>query len=938
MRPPRPYCDSIRMSDADDDTAPRPTETHPAERMTTAPNGSDGAQPSPGQALRPWALSAGEVARAFDVDPARGLSRVEARRRARHGRNRLCRAATRPTWRILLDQFKSVVVILLAIASALSFVLGQLPEGFAVLAVILINGGIGFASEWRATRAMESLRQIGRPRTRVRRGGHDREVSAESLVPGDVVVLEAGDVAPADMRLIEANGLTVDESALTGESVTVAKRTDPVDGEAVLADRVSMLYKGTTVTEGSAEAIVVAIGMETELGRISQLTEAVVEELTPLERRLEHLGRRMAWLVLLAAAVIAAAGIWAGHPVRLIVATSIALGVAAVPEGLPIVANLALARGMWAMARRNALVNRLPAVEALGATDVIFTDKTGTLTENRMTVRTVVTSGGEAEIDSATRDAGTGTERHDDLLLRRALEVGVLCCNASLPDDPEEQESAQGDPTEIALLRAGAAVGLTREALLEDKPETREESFDPEVMMMATFHRTDGRFDVAVKGAPHAVLEACTTVATGPDEREPLVDADRQKWIERTEELAGRGLRVLALADRRVDSDTEEPYQDLRLLGLAGMIDPPRAGVRDLIRSCQQAGIRVVMVTGDQPRTARAIAQAVGIIDADDAAVIHGREVPRPDDLSDAEREGLLEARVFARFSPAQKLDLVDVFQAAEHVVAMTGDGINDAPALRKADIGVAMGRRGTDAAREASDMVLQDDAFASIVDAVSQGRVIFGNIRKSVMFMLCTNVAEVLAVAAASTIGTPLPLLPLQILYLNMLTDVFPALALGVGKGGPGVMDRPPRPPAQPIMTGRHWLALAGWGIAIAACVLAALAVGLLWFRWDQAVAVTCSFLTLGLAKLWFVYVLRERTSHWLHNTILKNRWIWAATGLCLLLLLAAVVLDPLAALLSTSPIGWKGWGCVVVLSVLPVVLGLALREARRRTRAAHS
>jgi Ca2+-transporting ATPase len=869
------------------------------------------------------------------VDAAAGLSSGEARaRRRRYGPNRLREVAARPGWRILLEQFKSVVVIILAIASALSFAFGDLPEGIALLAVVLVNGGIGFFSEWRATRSMEALRKIGRPRARVRRDGRDREVSAAAIVPGDVLLLEAGDVAAADVRLVEANGLTVDESALTGESVGVAKGTEAVEAEAPLAERANMLFKGTTITEGSAEGVVVATGMATELGRISQLTEDVVEELTPLEQRLERLGRRMAWLVLCAAAVIAVAGIWVGHPVRLIVATSIALGVAAVPEGLPIVANLALARGMWLMSRRNALINRLPAVEALGATDVIFTDKTGTLTENRMALRKVVTAGGETDLGEQGGQGGRQGEPEDPLLAR-ALEVGVLCANASLPDGDGEEDKPQGDPTEVALLRGGARFGLSRRTLLTEKPETREESFDPEAMMMATFHRAGGgerRFEVAVKGAPHAVLEACATVAPASgDGAEPLSDDDRAEWAEKAERLARQGLRVLALADRLVDDDGVAPYEDLRLLGLVGLYDPPREGVDELIRSCRQAGVRVVMVTGDQPQTAHAIARQVAIVDDAESRPTRGRDLPEAEALSEERRRRILDTAVFARFSPAQKLRLVEIFQSAGHVVAMTGDGINDSPALKKADIGVAMGLRGTDAAREASDMVLQDDAFSSIVSAIRQGRVIFGNIRKSVMFMLCTNVAEVLAVAGASVSGAPLPLLPLQILYLNMITDVFPALALGVGKGSPDIMQRPPRRPGESILTRRHWLAVGGWGAGIAACVLAALAAGVLWLRAGEPAAVTVSFLTLGFAKLWFVYNLRDRRSHWLRNTILRNRWVWAAIALCAVLLLAAVYLPGLSALLRTRAIGWAGWAVVLALSALPVLAGQVIRRLRK-------
>ncbi|MFW6154764.1 MAG: cation-translocating P-type ATPase [Planctomycetota bacterium] len=881
---------------------------------------------------QPWAKAASGITDALQVDPAEGLTAGEAhRRRGRYGPNRLRKAAGRSTWRILIEQFKSIVIIILAIAAVLSLLFGDLPETVAIVAVILINGAIGFFSEWRATRSMEALRKIGRPQARVRRNGDEARVNTDTLVPGDVVVLDAGDIAPADLRLIEANGLTVDESALTGESVAVGKDVGPVEPDAALADRASMLFRGTTLVEGSAEAVVVATGMATELGRISRLTEEVEEELTPLEQRLERLGRRMAVLVLSAAAVIAVVGIVSGRTVELILRTAVALGVAAVPEGLPIVANLALARGMWLMAKRHALINRLPAVETLGATDVVFTDKTGTLTENRMTVKRVVTPTGDTEIDL---DGGAEIHDSDDPLLRRALEVGVLCTNASLPDEDAADQQPQGDPTEIALLEAGAAVGMRRPDLLKNKPETREVSFDPDVMMMATFHRIDRGFQAVVKGAPQAVLAVCSAIAGGDeDARDPLSEEDRQRWAERTEDLAAQGLRVLAMADRVVDNDQVHPYENLRLLGVVGMHDPPSVGVRDLIHACLAAGVRVIMVTGDQPRTAEAIARQVGIADDERPPVMIGRDLPDEEAMSDDDRRRILDTSVFARFSPEQKLNLVDVFQDAGHTAAMTGDGINDSPALKKADIGIAMGRRGTDAAREASDMVLEDDAFASIVSAIHQGRVIFDNIRKSVMFMLCTNVAEVLAVAAASAMGgfLPLPLLPLQILYLNMLTDVFPALALGVGKGGEGVMHRPPRPHGESILTRRHWQAIGGWGVGIAACVLAVLTTGWLGLGLERRAAVTMSFLTLGFSKLWFVYNLREPTSDWWDNPILRNPWIWGATGLCVALLIAAVYLPGLSTLLKTRSPGLAGWGLILTFSALPVLVGQVIIAVRK-------
>jgi P-type Ca2+ transporter type 2C len=766
---------------------------------------------------------------------------------------------------------------------------------------------------------------------RVRRDGQEREVAIDDLVLGDVVFQEGGDVAPADLRLIEANSIRVDEAALTGESVPVVKRTEPAGPDAALAERHSMIFRGTTITEGSAEGVVVATGMETELGRIAEMVEEAEQQATPLQDRLDQLGSRLARAVLGIAAVVALAGLAAGRPTLLMIETAIALGIAAVPEGLPIVATIALARGMWLMARRQALINRLTAVETLGATGVIFTDKTGTLTENRMTLRRAVTHTGDHELNIA-EDGSTSGNVDGDSLLRRVVEIGVLCSNASLTDvdgdgQPDEQ---QGDPTETALLWAGLAFGLSRAAVLDKKPEAREVAFDPDAMMMATFHECGGGFEVAVKGAPQAVLDACVSLADGEESdgdgtQCELTADDRKRWIDRAEELADEGLRVLGVADKRVKDCEAEPYDSLRFVGLVGLYDPPGKGVKESIAACQRAGVRVVMVTGDQPATAQAIGRQVGLAD-DDPLAIHGSHLPEMEELSPDDRDEVLRTPIFARVSPKQKLQLMQTYQDAGEVVAMTGDGINDAPALKKADIGVAMGRRGTDAARQAADMVLKDDALSSIVAAIEQGRVIFANIRKSVMFMLCTNVAEILAVAIAAVVGLPLPLRPLQILFLNLVTDVFPALALGVGKGDPRVMDRPPRSPKELLLTRGHWLAIGGWSALVAGCVLGALSIATLGMDLDTTTAVTVSFLTLAFAKLWFVLNLRDPDSRLWDNDVIRNGWVWGATLLCIVLLLSAIYLPGLSTLLQTRPPGFNGWLCVLGMSLVPLVLGQVL------------
>jgi len=900
----------------------------------------------------PWhAQTSEQVLDRLGVDVEQGLSQAEVEsRRREHGRNRLREAETRPWWRILLAQLKSIVIYLLGSAAVLALLTGRDAEAIAIVAVIVVNTTIGFVSEWQAVRSMAALRAIGAHRVRVRRGGEEREAAATDLVPGDLVLLEAGDLVPADLRLVEADRLRVSQASLTGESVPDEKSVDPVDESAELADRSDMLYKGTSISDGQALGVVVEIGSKTELGRIAELAEQAGAAVTPLQARLDQLGRRLAWATVGIAIVVAVVGLLIRRQqATLVIETALALGVAAIPEGLPIVSTIALARGMALMARRNALVNRLTAVETLGATRVIISDKTGTLTQNRMRLREIVTPLGEHSFAEREQVDANEVDEMDEMgpHVRRALEIGVLCNAASLESGADgEAEDGRGDPTEIALLAAGRRIGLEREKLLASQPERRVVGFDPAVKMMATFHSSDSpestgdTLRVAVKGAPEAVLGVCDRLASGEDTvagetGSPLDEQAIAQWQERADALAGEGLRVLAVAEKRVDSERAEPYEGLCLLGLAGLLDPPRERVKAAIDECQAAGIRVEMVTGDQPETARAIARAVGIVgDVDDpgAEVMRGRDIGSADDPDEAHLERIHRANIFARVSPEQKLDLVRIDQDRGEIVAMTGDGVNDAPALQQADIGVAMGRRGTEAAKQAADMVLKDDAFETIVAAVELGRVIFANIRKSVMFMLCTNVAEVLAVTVATLAGWPLPLSPLQILYLNVLTDVFPALALGVGPGSGQEMTRPPRDSREAVLTRSHGLEIAGWAMLLATCVLASLLLARHWLGTSEAAAVTVSFLTIGFGKLWFSFNLKAPGTPLLRNEITHNMWIWAAIALCSVLLIAAVHLPVLSTLLRTESLEPRAWGLMLGMSLIPLIVGQAVRALQGR------
>lgn len=887
----------------------------------------------------PWARPATGVLAELRVSGDFGLDGGEAKKRRRvHGPNRLREARRKSAWQVLADQFKSLIILLLAVAAALSFAFGEWMEGIAIAVVIAINGAIGFLTELRAIRSMEALRRLGSVIAKVRREGGIQEISAEELVPGDIVILEGGDIVTADLRLIAASKLQADESALTGESLPVGKRVEPLGEDVPLAERANMLFKGTAVTRGSGEGVVVATGMSSELGRISALVEEAEEEVTPLEKRLNQLGHRLIWATLAIAAAIAITGTLAGKGLFLMIETSIALAVAAIPEGLPIVATIALARGMWRMARRNALINRLSAVEALGATNIICTDKTGTLTENRLTVVRIALESGEVKIsgEGEFSQDGNSLTPGEQKILRQALMVGVLCNNASFRVGNSNGKGV-GDPLEVALLAAGARAGLQRDRLLEGMPEALEEAFDPELKMMATFHEDGDRYYVAVKGAPESVLEASSFTLTEQGE-EKLDDESHHRWLERSNRMAERGLRILALATKTVEALNSNPYEDLTFLALVGLLDPPRGDVRQAIDTCQEAGIRVVMVTGDQPVTARNIALATGLIDEDGAEAVHGKDLKGPEDLSEQERQYLLRVPIFARVSPKQKLDLISLYQGSGSIVAMTGDGVNDAPALKKADIGVAMGQRGTQVAREAADMVLKDDAFSTIVAAIAQGRAIFDNIRKFVLYLISCNVSEIMAVSLASLANAPLPILPLQILFLNLVTDVFPALALGVGEGDPAVMKRPPRDPRESILTGGHWWAVAGYGLAITVAVLGALALAFTWLGMEKERAVTVSFLTLAFAQLWHVFNLRDRGSDFLRNDITRNRLVWGALALCAGLLLAAVYLPGLALVLRVVDPGTSGWILIVVMSLIPWAIGQSLHEITKLVRGRRS
>lgn len=851
---------------------------------------------------RTHSLSADDVVSALNSS-SQGLSQDEVQARlAQYGPNILERRAPVSRWQILLRQLKSSVVLLLGVAAVAAFAFDEIIEGFAILIVLVVNTLIGFFMELSSVRSMEALVKLGRFQTTVLRGGQVHKIAAEELVPGDIVLVESGDRLAADMRVIEAARLQSDESALTGESLPCDKDIPAVPSEAGLADRSSMLHKGCLVTEGSGKAIVVNTGMDSELGHITALVEEAKEAVTPLEKRLEKLGTQLLGVIVLITSFIVCIGILRDYPIFLMVEVGIALAVAAIPEGLPVVATIALSRGLMKMARCNALVRELSAVETLGSTTVICTDKTGTLTENKMVATRILHRKGEME----RRNDGSWSPSHSDAsdLLRTA----ALCSNVSY-----DGSQLHGEPTETALIEACLDVGSDVLAIRNSYPERRREPFDSDIKMMATYHQAaDGSILVAVKGAPEAIFN-CS-----------LSDTEKEKWEQKNQELAAEGFRIIAFAEKNVSSADEDPYSQLNFLGLMALYDPPRADVKDAIQQCKKAGIKVVMVTGDQAPTAIYVARKLGLTEPGEEETVTSKDFP-------AHKDKILRSKVVTRVAPKDKLDLVSWYQESGNIVAMTGDGINDAPAVKKADIGVVMGIRGTDVAREAADMVLLDDAFSSIVAAVAEGRVIFDNIRDFVRYLLSCNLAEVLIFFLAAVANVPLPILPLQILFLNMVTDVFPALALGVSDGDGRALERPPRPTQEGILTRRIWRGISLHASYLTAATLLAMGIARSYLGLEGEQAVTITFLTLGFSQLWHVFNLRRPRESMGCNHVTSNPYIWGALALCVVLLATSVYLPILATALHTAPISLKGWAVVCGCSLMPVAIDSVVRVFRK-------
>jgi Ca2+-transporting ATPase len=845
------------------------------------------------------------------TDAEAGLSTLEAQRRLRRvGPNRVADHPEAPLWRLALAQFRSLVVLLLLVAAAIAGALGERAEAVAILAALLLNAGIGFASEWRARVSLARLRALAVPHALVRRDGHPTRVAAADLVPDDVVLLEAGAAVPADARLLRSAALQVNESTLTGESAAVwkdaAARPAP---EAPLAERANMVYLGTTVLTGSGVALVTATGPATELGRIGRLVASTGSRATPLERQVEALGRRLIVLAAGVCAVVGLAGILHGEPIGLMLETAVSLAVAAVPEGLPAVVSLALAAGLWRLARRGALVRRLAAVETLGSTTVICADKTGTMTENQMTVtalrfggrRIVVSGGGRSTTGSFVEEGGVPVAPLADPHLALLLTAVTLCNDAGLRSAPDGLH-LNGDPTESALLVAAVKAGLDPAELARAWPRRREIPFDPATRMMATFHVMPGAGPVVLaKGAPSVIVERSAR-RHGPAGPVVLTDDDRARLLEDNRAMAREGLRVLAVAWRPVERIEDAAVEDLTFLGFVGFVDPVRPEVADAVAACREAGIRTIMLTGDQQLTALTV----------------GRKL------------GLEPEAIRSRVSPEGKLALVAELQGRGEIVAMTGDGVNDAPALVRADIGVAMGRHGTDVAREAADLVLTDDNFATIVEAVKEGRVIYANLRKVIHFLFSCNLSEILTIFVAILLGYPTPLLPLQILWVNLVTDILPAMALIRDPADDDAMQRPPRDPAEALITWRSGARILAEGALLAAGVLSAY----LWTVWREGpspAASTMAFMALVLIHPFQAMSCRSERLNWWQ--LRPNPGIPLSLLALFALQWLAIEWGPLARLLATRPLMGGDWLVLASGVLWPVALLEALKAWGRFT-----
>ena len=807
-----------------------------------------------------------------------GLSADESQKRlSQYGHNRLEEKPGKSPLLIFFEQFTNILILILIVAAVISAFIGDLTDTIVILAIVLLNAVIGFFQEYRAERALAALKKLEIPAATIIRDGKHQQIPATEIMPGDIVVLTAGEIVPADIRLIESPNLMIDESSLTGESTPVEKSTDIISGEASLADRRNMAFKGTVITYGRGVGVVVTTGMSTELGRIAYLLQETEKIKTPLQIKLDVMGKRLAVAALLLCLIIFIAGVWRGESLQLVSLTAISLAVAAIPESLPAVITIVLALGAYRMSKVNALIRKLPAVETLGCVTAICSDKTGTLTQNKMKVEFIY--------DGKELKKKWSLDTSDMNLIFKAM---TLCNDASIDSD-----KGIGDPTEIALLKAASKLGINKSELEKKYPRINEIPFDSFKKRMTTIHSSPENQEIHLafmKGSVDSLLDTCS-----------IDNNIKGQIIKENEKMAGDGIRVLAVAYREIKKgiSTAEVEKEFTFLGLVGMIDPPREEAYEAVKICMKAGIVPIMITGDHPSTAKSIAKRLGITN-ENGQTITGRDM---EVLEPAHLNNLLSSvRIFARVSPEDKIRIVSALKEKGHIVAMTGDGVNDAPALKKADIGIAMGITGTDVSKEASDIILRDDNFATIVKAVYEGRVIYDNIRKFIRYMLSTNSGEILTMFFALMIGMPLPILPIQILWINLVTDSFPALALGVEPAEKNVMNRPPRDPKESIFARGLWQHIIWVGLLMSFGTLGVMAWGLKYDDLDHARSMV--FFTLAGFQMFHVMAIRSERESIFTLGLLSNKALLGAVVLTFILQLMITYTPILQRIFKTAPL----------------------------------
>jgi Ca2+-transporting ATPase len=888
-----------------------------------------------------YQLKTEEVAALQSVSIDKGLTWKQAKERyLKMGANVLTEGKKVSLLTLLLNQFRDFMVLVLLVATLISGLLGEYTDAITIVAIVILNAILGFIQEFRAERSLSALKQLSAPNAQVLRDGEINSIPASEVVQGDIVFIESGDRVPADVRLFQVRGLYVEESALTGESLPVSKREDHLKQMDVsLGDRRNMAYMGTLVTRGSSYGIVVGTGMETEMGKIADLLDNTVSAETPLQRRLEQLGKILIAVAIVLTIVVVAAGIWHGHEPYAMFLAGVSLAVAAIPEGLPAIVTIALAMGVQRMIKRRAIVRKLPSVETLGCASVICSDKTGTLTQNKMTVThlwvggdTLQVSGSGYEPEGEITHKGQGLDVKRESGIRRLLEVGVLCNNSAIYTEEEGKKKLlrkadvvwklKGDPTEGALIVAGAKAGLLKDNLSTLWRRTNEFPFDSERKLMSVVVEQAGTQYVMAKGAPDVLLNRCNQIYY-EGKVIPLTAQVKQKVLQANEQMASQALRNLAMAYKEVPSGESigsEQAAERRLVfaGLTGMIDPPRDEVKEAILKCKHAGIKTVMITGDHQTTAEAIARQLGMIPAE-GLVVNGSELQQMSEQELAEK--VEQIYVYARVSPEHKLKIVKAMQANGHVVAMTGDGVNDAPAIKAADIGIAMGITGTDVSKEASALVLSDDNFATIVAAIEEGRGIYDNIRKFIRYLLASNVGEILTMFFAMMMGLPLPLVPIMILWVNLVTDGLPAMALGVDPSEGELMKQKPRNSRENIFArGLGWKIISR-GVLIGLCTL-----GTFWLTLQQDPdnlmrAQTVAFATLVMAQLIHVFDCRSDKSIF-HRNIFENKWlVWAVLS-SIVLLIGVLYIDALQPIFKTVDLGLNDWILVLIGAGIPTFI----------------